>query len=268
MQLRKKSESRSGVAPLGCIGAILVPQGGTADDDYALPVAQAMARLTGATLRILDNDRSQGRTAISILAEEAKNWESCLMVVSAPAVPTAMLQGRGPIVSVPDGRGRPSWSLRRMLVPHDGTPVVSTSLGSAGDLCRCAQAEMTMLHVATTAAAPARDVGAVRAPYYMDQPQHEWPAWGQEFLDRALAIGKPPCDVKLRTVLCMQTIAQVIVDVAAQEQSDLIVLAWRMSLGDGRICIIRQVVQQAPCPVLILPVRTGLTTQQAYDRVA
>jgi nucleotide-binding universal stress UspA family protein len=230
-----------------------MPPGGSADDADALPVAQGMARLTGATLHILPAV-SEGRSPASILAEEAKKWESCLIVMSAPAEPAALLQGRCPIVLVPGARGRLSWSLRRMLVPHDGTPVTSTSLGSAGHLCRCAQAEMTMLHVTTTAAAPSRDVGAVRAPYYMDQPQHEWPAWGQEFLDRARAIGKPPCDVKLRTVLCTEDIAQVIIDVAAQDQSDLIVLAWRMSLDAGRIGTIRQVVQKAPCPVLIIPV--------------
>jgi nucleotide-binding universal stress UspA family protein len=264
MQLRKGSESRSGVAPLGRINAILLPPRGNTD---ALPVAEGMARLTGATLRILDDEVSEGRTAASILAEEAKNWESCLIVTSAPSETTALLQGRRPIVLVPPGaRGRSPWALRRMLVPHDGTPVASTSLGSAGDLCRCAQAEMTMLHVATTAADQARDIGAVRVPYYMDQPQHEWPAWGQEFLDRALAIGKPPCDVKLRTVLCTEDIAQVIVDVAAQDQSDLIVLACRMSLEDGRICIIRQVVQKAPCPVLIIPVENRSTVQHVHDR--
>lgn len=100
---------------------------------------------------------------------------------------------------------------------------------------------MTMLHVGTAAAAPPADAGALPTPRYLDQPQHEWPAWGAEFLARARAIGKPPCDVKLRTLLCTEEIGQAIVRFASQNQTDLIVLAWRMSLDPGRARTMRMV---------------------------
>jgi nucleotide-binding universal stress UspA family protein len=251
------------------ISAILVPVGGSTDTADALALAQEIARVTGATLRIVD-ETSEGRSPTSLLGEEAKKWGSSLIVMSSPVLgPTGdeneleklcrdvLLQAQCPVLLVPKGRERRPWALRRMLFPHDGTPVTSTSLASAGHLCRFAKAEMTMLHVATTAAASSKESGALRAPYYMDQPQHEWPAWEQEFLDRARAIGKPPCDVKLRTVLCTDDIAQVILEVASQDETDLIALAWRMSLEAGRMGIMRLVIQKAHCPILIIPVENN-----------
>jgi nucleotide-binding universal stress UspA family protein len=281
----------SAIAKSGPAATILVPLDGSAQATGALPVAQEFAKMTGATIHIVHVspqhlspdkvrdklklatehlsgvvlDQRSGSPALAV-TQEATKWRSRFIVMcchagieqpeeGAPNISREILLNTPcPIVLVPAGRGERPWSLRRMLVPHDGTPTSAGSIGPVGDLCRSAEADMTMLHVGTAAAAPPADAGALPTPRYLDQPQHEWPAWGAEFLARARAIGKPPCDVKLRTLLCTEEIGQAIVRFASQDQTDLIVLAWRMSLDPGRARTMRMVVQQAPCPTMIYPV--------------
>jgi nucleotide-binding universal stress UspA family protein len=142
-----------------------------------------------------------------------------------------------------------------LLLPHDGTPTNALVVGPVADLARRAQAEVTVLHVATAAAAPAAEPGTFTAPRYMDQPHHEWPAWGREFLDRARAVGNPEHDLKLRTVFCTEDIGQAIVRFASPDETDLIALAWRLSLDPQRALTMRYVIRHARCPVMIYPVR-------------
>jgi nucleotide-binding universal stress UspA family protein len=275
---------------------ILVPLAESTEAADALPVAQALAKLTGATLHLLHVstetvpvreireklqlspeqlsgavlDAGTGSFA-SVVTQEAKKAGSDLIVMTYQAstereseedfgeVPRhVLLDAPCPVVLVPAGHGR-AWSLKRILVPHDGTPISTAPIGPASDLCRRAAAELTVLHVATPAAAPPLDLGAIPARHYLDQPQHEWPAWGQEFLDRARAIGKPVCDVKFRTVVCTEQIGRAVVRFAVEDHADLIVLAWRMSLDPGRARTMRFVVREAPCPALITPVRRERT---------
>jgi nucleotide-binding universal stress UspA family protein len=268
-----------------------VPLDGSAQATGALPVAQGLARMTGATIQILHVsprilspqeiraklkltaehlsgavlDQRTGVPA-STVTQEAYRRRSRFIVMCCHArfaqseagaegiSRDVLLNAPCPVILVPGGRGQSPWSLRRMLVPHDGTPTSAGSVNSMGELCRRAGAEMILLHVATAAAPPPEDPGALPAPRYLDQPQYEWPAWEGEFLARTRAIGKPPCDVKLRTVVCTEDIGHAIVRFASQEQTDLIALAWRMNLDAGRARTIRTVVRQAACPALIYPV--------------
>ena len=102
-----------------------------------------------------------------------------------------------PVVLVPPARGRKRWALHRLLVPHDGTPTSAATIGPATDLALKAAAELVVLHVATPGAETPAEPGTLVSPRYVDQPQHEWPAWAQEFLARLCAVGvqgaKPRC---------------------------------------------------------------------------
>ncbi|HWP35205.1 MAG TPA: universal stress protein, partial [Thermodesulfobacteriota bacterium] len=92
------------------------------------------------------------------------------------------------------------------------------------------------------------------APRYLDQPQHEWPVWVGECLDRLRALGQSP-PVPMRLVLAAGRAAGAIVEFAARHDTDLIALAWRGTLGPGRAATVRGVLAAAPCPVVV--VRAG-----------
>jgi nucleotide-binding universal stress UspA family protein len=270
---------------------ILVPLDGTVCATDALPVAHGLAGLISATVHILyisshplpaaelcdslhlaTEDLTGAvldqRTGLPgrMITEEAKKWESRLIVMCDHTAAGGsgeefgviareiLLHTPCPVVLVPRNRGQQPWSLRRLLVPHDGTPTSASALGLASELCQEAQARMTILHVATAAAPPSEDPGALNVPHYVDQPQYEWPAWGAEFLARAQAIGKTQCEVALRTVLCTDDAGEAIVRFASNEESDLIALAWRMHLEKNRAQTLRMVVRQARCPIAIYPI--------------
>lgn len=269
---------------------VLVPLNGWARAIDVLPVAHGLAKLIQATIHIVHVsprpllpgsisdtlglakeelsdailDQRTGSPETVIVAE-AKKRESRFIVMYAHSEAEEPEGGFGaiareillhapcPIVLVPPARGQLPWSPRRLLVPHDGTPASAGHIAPASDLCLRAQGEMIILHVASAAASPAEEPGTFNAPRYVDQPQHEWPAWGTEFLDRACALGRPYCDVKLRTVLCTEQIGEAIVRFASDDKSDLIALTWRMRLEPTRALTLRRIIQQASCPVAIYP---------------
>jgi nucleotide-binding universal stress UspA family protein len=289
--INRESSAAGGGAPPRRQGVILVPLDGSAEATEALPVAQSLATLTDATVHIIHVlphavpieeirqklhleashvsgavlDQRTGSPA-PVITDEAQRWHSNLIVMcshSGADIPPGgfsqvaeqiLLHTPCPIIFVPRGRGQRPWSLRRLLAPHDGSPTSAIPIGPISDLCHHTRTELTILHVSTAAAGPAEDRGVLTAPRYMDQPQHEWPAWGTEFLDRVRAMAKPPCELKLRTVLCTEEIGRAIVRFAAEQDIDLIVLAWRKHLEQERALTMRMVVEHAPCPVAVHPV--------------
>ncbi len=96
--------------------------------------------------------------------------------------------------------------------------------------------------------------GSLAAPRRLDSPQHEWPSWTREILDRA----RCACDmnvVKLRLVLCHGEPGAAILDFVRRSRSDPVVLAWRGHLEAARAQTMRRVILGAPCPVVIFRVQ-------------
>ena len=104
-----------------------------------------------------------------------------------------------PVVLVPPERGATPWHLHHVLVPHDGTPSTSAALQPAAELAERGRAELLVVHVTDIRAAPA-EPGSLTTPRYVDQPQHEWPAWTSEFINR-LACVCPLGHLHVRIVL-------------------------------------------------------------------
>jgi nucleotide-binding universal stress UspA family protein len=100
-------------------------------------------------------------SAAAVIVQEATERQAA-MIVMCPQIRTD-LQSRAlgsvaeavlrtapcPIVLVPSARGRKSWALRRLLVPHDGTPTSAAAMGPATEFAAMAAAELVVLHVAT-----------------------------------------------------------------------------------------------------------------------
>jgi nucleotide-binding universal stress UspA family protein len=285
-----KAESESWSPQTWHVSTILVPLDGSIQALDALPVARALAKVTDSTIHLLHIspdrlttremcdklkltpehlsdcilEQRTGSPAAAII-EEAKKLNTGLIVMS-PYTGAKAESGLGStaygiltntpcvIILVPPGRGQGSWSLRHLLLPHDGTPRSAIAIRPMADLARRANARVTVLHVASAAARPSEEPGTFEAPRYLDQPHHEWPAWSREFLHRAWAAGQPPSEVTLQTVFCTEGIGEAILRFASEHKTDLIALAWRRRLDPERALIIRSIIRQAQCPALIYPV--------------
>jgi nucleotide-binding universal stress UspA family protein len=267
-------------------GNVLVPLDGSTHATAAMPVARQFAELLNATIVVLHvtDDAVAGTaliermklscedahglvierragTAADVIVREAAERHAA-MIVMCPQIRTdlpsralgsvaagVLRQTPCPIVLVPSARGRKDWALRRLLVPQDGTPTSAATLGSATDFASMAGAQLVVLHVATPGGQRPTEPGTFMSPRYVDQPQHEWPAWGQEFLDRLRAIGGAMNEVDVRLAVAQGEAATAIIDFA--QQSDLIVLGWRGVLEADHARTMRGVIRESVCPVIV-----------------
>jgi nucleotide-binding universal stress UspA family protein len=265
---------------------VLVPLDGSTHATAAMPVARGFAELLHATVAVLhvtDDalagtalvermklspedarglivERRPGAAAAVIIREATERHAA--MIVMCPQIRTdlksralgsvaaAILRGAPcPVVLVPPARGHKVWALRRLLVPHDGTPTSAATIGPATDFASMAAAELVVLHVVTPDAKGPTEPGTLGFPRYVDQPQHEWPAWKQEFLDRLRAVGGARDEVEIRLAVAQGAAGEAIIDFA--RQSDLIVLGWRGVLEPDRARTMRRVIHDTICPVMV-----------------
>lgn len=265
---------------------VLVPLDGSDCAQAAIPVARRLAELLHATVVLLHvSDDALTHTAVvermklsaedvqgfvleqrpgpaaAVIVHEAAGRHAALIVMcpriwigakarTLGSVAEAVLRAAPcPVVLVPPGRGRKHWDLRHLLVPHDGTPTSAVTMGPATDFAAMAAAELVVLHVATPDREYPVEPGTLVVPRYIDQPQHEWAAWTQEFVDRLRAVGKARHDVKIRLAVAGGEAGAAIVDFA--RQSDLVVLGWRGVLESDRALTVQRVIRHAACPVIV-----------------
>src|SRR6516164_8950603 len=242
---------------------ILVPLDGSEQALVALPVAKVLSEIERAVLRIvhvgerkpagaellgrlrfeapvLDGSTVEVRTgepaAEILLATSEMNPRLIVMCTHTEAKPGKML-GRTatnvlrhapcPVVLVPPGRGSIAWHLQHVLVPHDGTPTTSAALRPAAELAERANAELLVAHVTDVSAAPA-EAGSLTTPLYVDQPQHEWPAWTREFVKRLACI----CPLDHLHVS--------------------LVLAWRGEWEVPHAATLKAILREARCPIMVV----------------
>ncbi len=280
------SPSKPGPAP-----TIVVPLDCSTRATAALRVARGLAEMEGATLHVvhvgertlppremleqlrLTPEELSGSvldqvtgTAAAGIVRQAAELGSAFIVMCTHTRAEAPRDGFGcvarevlctapcPVVLVrPEPTPRP-WALRRLLLPHDGTPTSAAAIRPAADLADRAGAELDVLHVAAPGAARPLEPGTFAAPRYLDQPQHEWPVWAHEFLDRLCALGRPTESVRIRLFLAAGEPGPAIVEFAARHGVDLIALAWRGVLEPERAVTTRAVIGGAPCPVVVFRV--------------
>ena len=265
---------------------ILVPLDGSEQALAALPVARVLAEIERATLHVVhvgehklrDGEllrRLRLETAVpERFAVEARAGEPAaeilfaargmkpqliVMCTHTTAKPGArpgrtatrvLRNAPCPVVLVPPGRGSSAWHLHHVLVPHDGTPTTSAALRPAAELAERAGAELVVAHVTDISAAPA-EPGSLTTPRYVDQPQHEWPAWTGEFVQR-LACLCPLGHLHVRMVLAHGNPAAEIVRLAEARSTDLLVLAWRGEWEVPHAATLKDVLREAHCPVMVV----------------
>ena len=268
---------------------ILVPLDGSLQARAALPVAKALGEVMGASLRVVhvsggmppplpelverlglegaalhgwSIDARVGEPSATIV-DAARVVEARLIVLcthTAAARPTAIL-GRTalgvlhaapcPVVLVPPAPRLASWRPNRILLPHDGSPTANAAVGPAAELACKAGAELLVVQVGTAGIGAPAERGSLTIPLYVDQPQHEWPHWSGELLERLVCLCP---DVQLRAHLHVRggEPGPAITRAAAEESADLIVLAWKGEWAGEHAKTLKSVVREAPCPTMIV----------------
>lgn len=272
--------------------SIIVPLDGTPAALAAVPIATALASMLDAALHVLHVgervlpsaemlralglapdelegsvlDQRTGPPAEGILHFAAERPEPLIVICTH----TDMEKQRGalghvaeavlvdaccPVILVQPERGVRRWTLRRILLPHDGTPATNAAMDPAGDFAELTGAEVLVLYVAAPDTPQPAEPGTFTVPRYIDQPQHEWPAWAAEFIGRMCALGHPPSEVQFTLVMATGDPGEEIVRAAREQDADLVVLAWHGVWEPERATTMRRVIRGVGCPMLV--VQTG-----------
>jgi nucleotide-binding universal stress UspA family protein len=266
--------------------AILVPLDGSHSASNALPVAKLFGSLEHAPVRILhvaDRTSPMAEVATQLgvapaelrgISIEARAGEPSAVIIeraretarlvvlcthTAPGEPHRSLgrtalavveRASCPVVLVNPRCDMAGWSLRTILVPHEGAPT-REALNSAAHLARRAGAELLVLQVATAGCALPKEPGSIPPPLYLDQAQHEWPAWAGEFLERVSCLCALE-GVRVRLMLGHGAPGEEILRVARQAQADLIVLTWKGRWAPEHAATFKAVVRDASCPTMVM----------------
>jgi nucleotide-binding universal stress UspA family protein len=143
--------------------------------------------------------------------------------------------------------------LRRLLLPLNGTPTTAAALRPATDLASRLGASIDLLYVASPELKPPLERGSIGAPRYVDQPQHEWPAWAQEVIERLCrCFAECPASVPVAMHFAYGEIGTAITAFAAEHAVDAIALVRRSRLEPGHAAVLRAVLLATPCPILLV----------------
>jgi nucleotide-binding universal stress UspA family protein len=158
----------------------------------------------------------------------------------------------GCLVMVEPGQVAREWRLRRVVMAHDGTPSADTAILPTANLAHRAGAEVIALHVAARGADKPCEVGSLPAPRYIDQPQHEWPAWAGEFLERMLALGGAAKAINFKLLVTGGQPGSEIAQFARDNHADLVVLPWHGKWEQQQSGAVNAVVRRSGCPVMLI----------------
>jgi len=184
--------------------------------------------------RVVEPGRSLGRVAQAVIAHTT----APVLLVRPEAIEAA---------------DSPRAPVRRLLLPLDGTPTTSTALRPAIDLAGRLGASVDLLYVASADEVSAHEPGSIGAPRYVDQPQHEWPAWADRVISHlSVCLGGRPEGLSIQVYLVAGHVAEEIARFATEHHSDAIVLVRRSHLEVGRARVLRAVLDRTPCPVLMV----------------
>lgn len=183
--------------------------------------------------RVIERGRHLGRVAEAVVASTRRP----VLLVRPEAMPA---QEQTPA------------HIQSILFPLDGTPTTFAALEPATELASRLHAFVDLLYVVCPGQALPVELGSICAPYYVDQPQHEWPHWSQEAIGRLIVQAGCAEDVSVRAFLAYGEIEEEILRFARERKEDLIVLVRRSHLEPNRARALRAVLDATPCPVLLL----------------
>ncbi|MBI2863109.1 MAG: universal stress protein [Chloroflexi bacterium] len=265
---------------------IILPLSDAPEAKAAMPMATTLAGVTASTIHILhvaerplspaglleklnlQPGEVRGMlldqisdTPAAAIAEAAAEKRASFIVMStfghrkplSPVAEGVLKKAPCPVVFVRPESPRRGERIASILLPLDGTPTTAAAVGPAMEIAASNEARLDVLYVVASGAARPEEPGTLTAPRYMDQPQHEWPAWAREFVERFCTCpGVERPSLSTRLFLRRGEPAPEILGFAGENKTDLIVLVWRGLLRGKRAATIKAVLRHAPCPVLVL----------------
>jgi nucleotide-binding universal stress UspA family protein len=139
-------------------------------------------------------------------------------------------------------------SMKRLLVPLEGSPSSSEAMRQADDAFCKRGREIVMLHVVTSGTP--LEAGSMPAPRMVDQEHYEWAAWQEEFCMR---FAQCPEGGRHRVAVRVGDPTELIPKEARTLDAEMIVLSWTRSLEAGRSVQVRSLFDTSPCPLLLIP---------------
>lgn len=271
------------------IANVVLPLDGSEGSRMVVPVARGLAQLYAATLHLVwvGEESLDPRLALSrlgvpteetrgVVVHSLRGTAAEMIVRAAQDLPRSLIvmcthtrlghrtdcfgsitesvlaSNPERIVLLDPGRGDRPWSLQRVLLAHDGAPRCEAATAAAADLARRANVEVIALHVAASKVGCPKETGGFPAPQYVDQPQHEWPAWASEFMDRLLAAGVAASSMHFKIVLTAGQPGSEVAHIARGREADLVVLAGSSHWETGKHAATRAIIQTSGCPVLLV----------------
>jgi nucleotide-binding universal stress UspA family protein len=206
--------------------------------------ARSSAAAAGVPFRTLEGAvverlvEAGGATDVVALAIGARRTPSASRPLggTASAVASALPK---PVMIVPPDADPPG-AFRRILVPIEGLVSHAFAPQWLFEPAVDAGIDVLALHI--------HDADSI--PAFTDQPQHEQSAWAAEFVRRYCRWGIE--EVRLETRV--GRIGELIPVVAAESECDLIALGWSQELSSARAPVVRETLERAPLPLLLVPV--------------
>jgi nucleotide-binding universal stress UspA family protein len=209
---------------------------------------QALARTANVPLRLLPG------SSVDSLADALDAEDVLLGVLGSRASPggrrpvgstafAAIHKVSRPLVVVsPDLAPDQTTRLQRVLVPLDGSDATAEAIQKMARRLCASSVKVTVLHV----------FDKEHVPQFMDHMPEALETWNTEFLERYFE----ECEVGLETRAGEPP--EAVLEVAATERADMIVLSWGQDLSQDRANLVREVLTSASVPVMLVPLKPGV----------
>lgn len=203
--------------------------------------AAAMAQHAGVLLEVLEGDpvdrivEASSEAAVDLVVVGARRHHAGHRP-SGHVASAVMTRVHKPVLVVPPAaRLSESERFQHVLLPLEGTTDSTEAVAGQLQALVDAGADITVVHVFHP--------GTV--PRFWDQAAHAHQSWKTEFL--AHWCEQPGAELRVRS----GDVAGAILDVAAREAIDLILLGWSHEMTGNRARVVRDIISRAEIPVLL-----------------
>jgi len=156
------------------------------------------------------------------------------------------------IVLVAPDTYRAPFCIRTLVLCQDGTPSATVATAPALELAQLSGADVIAALVATPCTECPDEIGSLPAPQYIDQPQHEWPTWAQEFSMRMLMSGSTAGSLKFELVVSAGQPGTELTQVARTRKADLVIMAVPGDWKRSKHKVARVLAENSGCPVFLV----------------
>ena len=149
----------------------------------------------------------------------------------------------------------PDWAPDKVLIPLNGSPNSAQALVPAMEIVAKTNAEIDLLHISSHKQQTVKEEGAYTAPFYEDYPQYEWGSWSNEFIRRFCPQLPNHNHINFKLSLSHGEPAEEILNFVRENHNDFIAMAWHGTFSSLRASVLKKVLFEAPCPIMLIKIR-------------